>query len=247
MGRDSNPRWNDEPRGTNQRPPQAAPAKPVAFQPAARLNYPHGVHDAMSATESGSGGGLPVVEPTITLIRKIRGGDSQARDALLRRFLPLLQRWAHGRLPRQMRDLNETDDLVQVTLVKALARLDQFEAAGPGAFLAYLRQALLNQVRDEIRRHQRRPEHGEIDVELSDPEAPALIEQIVGSERVRAYEQALAALPKRQQGLIVMRVEFGMSYPEIAAEVDSTPDAVRVMVARAIVLLSKALASEAGN
>src|SRR5581483_10160232 len=190
--------------------------------------------------ESGDNGAA-VAEPTINLIRRIREGDAGARDQLLRRFLPLLKRWAHGRLPRQMRDLNETDDLVQVTLVKALARLDDFESAGPGAFLAYLRQALLNQVRDEIRRHQRRPEHGEIDVELSDPDAPALIEQIVGSERVRAYEQALAALPKRQQGLIVMRVEFGMSYPEIAAEVDSTPDAVRVMVARAIVQLSRAL------
>ena len=63
---------------------------------------------------------------------------------------------------------------------------------------------------------------------------------------MRAYEQALAALPTRQQGLIVMRVEFGMSYPEIAAEVDSTPDAVRVMVARAIVQLSRALGSEQG-
>ena len=194
-----------------------------------------------------TGSGAAVAEPTISLIQRIRAGDPGAREMLLRRFLPLLKRWAHGRLPRQMRDLNETDDLVQVTLVKALARLDQFEAAGPGAFLAYLRQALLNQVRDEIRRHQRRPDHGEIDVELSDPEAPALIEQIVGSERVRAYEQALAALPKRQQGLIVMRVEFGMSYPEIAAEVGSSPDAVRVMVARAIVQLSKALGSEPGN
>jgi RNA polymerase sigma factor (sigma-70 family) len=143
-----------------------------------------------------------------------------------------------------MRDLNETDDLVQVTLVKSLARLDQFESAGPGAFLAYLRQALLNQVRDEIRRHQRRPEHAEIDIDLSDPDTPALIEQIVGSERVRAYEQALAALPKRQQGLVVMRIEFGMSYPEIAAEVDSTPDAVRVMVARAIVQLSRELGTD---
>jgi RNA polymerase sigma-70 factor (ECF subfamily) len=185
-----------------------------------------------------------VAEPTVTLIRRVQAGDADARELLLRRFLPLLQRWAHGRLPRQMRDLNETDDLVQVTLVKALARLDQFESAGPGAFLAYLRQALLNQVRDEIRRHQRRPEHAQIDVELSDPEAPALIERIVGTERVRAYEQALAALPKRQQGLIVMRVEFGMSYPEIAAEVGSTPDAVRVMVARAIVQLSGELGAE---
>jgi len=187
---------------------------------------------------------LAVAEPTVDLIRRIRSGDDGAREQLLRRFLPLLRRWAHGRLPRQIRDLNDTDDLVQVTLVKSLARLDQFDSAGPGAFLAYLRQALLNQVRDEIRRHQRRPEHTEIDAEVGDADAPAPIESLVGSERVRAYEQALAALPKRQQGLIVMRVEFGMSYPEIAAEVGSTPDAVRVMVARAIVQLSQQLATE---
>ena len=56
--------------------------------------------------------------------------------------------------------------------------------------------------------------------------------------------RALAQLPKRQQELIVMRMEFGMSYPEIAAEVDSTPDAVRVMVARAIVQLSRELGGD---
>jgi RNA polymerase sigma-70 factor (ECF subfamily) len=192
-------------------------------------------------------GDTVAAESTVALIRRIRAGDADARERLLRRFLPLLQRWAHGRLPRHVRDMQETDDLVQVTLVKALGQLDHFESAGPGAFLAYLRQALLNQVRDEIRRHARRPEHAEMDVELSDPDAPALIEQIVGGERVRAYEQALAALPKRQQGLIVMRVEFGMSYPEIAAEVDGTPDAVRVMVARAIVQLSKLLGKDVAD
>jgi RNA polymerase sigma factor (sigma-70 family) len=104
--------------------------------------------------------------------------------------------------------------------------------------------ALLNHVRDEIRRYRRRPEHSEIDSELSDGDAPALVDQLVGTERVRAYEQALAELPKRQQGLIVMRVEFGLSYPEIAAEVGSTPDAVRIMVARAMVELSRKLAQE---
>ena len=44
-----------------------------------------------------------------------------------------------------------------------------------------------------------------------------------------------------------MRVEFGMSYPEIAAEVDGTPDAVRVMVARAIVQLSKLLGKDVAD
>ena len=188
--------------------------------------------------------GCARVEPTIDLIRRVRSGDARARDELLKRCLPPLRRWAHGRLPRQIRDLNDTDDLVQVTLFKSLARLDQFESAGPGAFLAYLRQALLNQVRDEIRRHQRRPEHTEIDVETDDADAQTPIEQLVGSERVRAYEKALAELPKHQQGLIVMRIEFGMSYPEIAAEMGSAPDAVRMSVARAIVQLSRKIGSE---
>jgi len=184
------------------------------------------------------------VEPTIDLIRRVRSGDAAARNELLKRFLPPLRRWAHGRLPRQIRDLNDTDDLVQVTLLKSLARLDQFESAGPGAFLGYLRQALLNQVRDEIRRHQRRPEHTEIDFETDDPNAQTPIEQLVGSERVRAYEKALSELPKHQQGLIVMRIEFGMSYPEIAAEMGSAPDTVRMSVARAILQLSRKIGEE---
>ena len=41
------------------------------------------------------------IEPTVDVIRRIKSGDAGARDQLLRRFLPLLRRWAHGRLPRQ--------------------------------------------------------------------------------------------------------------------------------------------------
>lgn len=194
---------------------------------------------------SGVVSGAEVYEPTVVLIRRIQAGDAAARERLSRRFLPVLRRWAHDRLPAKMRDLNDTDDLVQVTLMRALGHLDKFDAAGPGAFLAYLRQALLNQIRDEVRRHQRRPEHTDVDLEMVDPEAPAIIDLIVGNERMQAYERALAALPRRQQGLIVMRVEFGMSYPQIAAEVGGSADAARIMVARAIVQLSRLLGGEA--
>jgi RNA polymerase sigma-70 factor (ECF subfamily) len=183
-------------------------------------------------------------EPTVALIRRIRDGDGGARDVLLKRYLPVLRRWAHGRLPPSARDLSDTDDLVQVTLLRALKNIDEFDARHTGSFLAYLRQILLNQVRDELRRQQRRPGAAELDSELPDLETPPLVEQMLGHERVRAYERALAQLPKRQQELIVMRMEFGMSYPEIAAEVDNTSDAVRVMVARAIVLLSRELGGE---
>jgi RNA polymerase sigma-70 factor (ECF subfamily) len=159
----------------------------------------------------------------------------------VRRFLPLLRQWAHGRLPRAARDLHETDDLVQLALMRALKNLEHFEHEGPGSFLAYLRQILLNQVRDEVRRLGRRPGTAEIDPELPDADAPSPVERLVGSERLQAYERALGELPRRQQGLIVMRLELGMSYPEIAAETGSTPDAVRVMVARALVRLAAGL------
>ena len=185
-------------------------------------------------------------EPTEVLIRRVRSGEGVARDALMRRFLPLLRQWAHGRLPRAARDLHETEDLVQLALMRALRQIDHFECEGPGSFLAYLRQILLNQVRDEVRRLMRRPESSELDTEMADGDLPSPVEQLIGYERLRAYEAALASLPKRQQGLVVMRLEFGMSYPEIATEVGGTPDAVRVMVARALVQLATALKPHQG-
>jgi RNA polymerase sigma-70 factor (ECF subfamily) len=183
-------------------------------------------------------------EPTESLLKRIRGGEGRAREQLFARYLPILRRWAHGRLPHYARDLSDTDDLVQVTLLRALNNLDEFEAERSGSFLAYLRQILLNRVRDEIRRQRGRPDTGALDVELPDLETPTLLEQAVGYERLRAYEAALAELPRRQQELIVMRLEFGLSYPEIAAEVAGTPDAVRVMIARAIVQLAEKLGHE---
>src|SRR5947208_16437739 len=87
---------------------------------------------------------MPVVldESTVTLLQRIRAGDLGAREHLLGRYLPLLRRWAHGRLPVYARALDDTDDLVQITLLRSLKHLDQFEAERSGAFLAYLRQTL---------------------------------------------------------------------------------------------------------
>ena len=101
---------------------------------------------------------------TATLLARYRDGDNTARDALLERYLPILRRWAHGRLPAYARSTAETDDLVQVTLQRALRRLDQFEVRHEGAFLAYLRRIFLNSVRDEIRRYGRHPQSIEIGI-----------------------------------------------------------------------------------
>jgi RNA polymerase sigma-70 factor (ECF subfamily) len=184
-------------------------------------------------------GRTPTDEPTDVLITRIRSGETRARDDLLARTLPLLRNWARGRLPHYARDLNATEDLVQTSVMRALANIDHFASEGPGSFLAYLRQILLNQVRDEVRRIGRQPDSEAIDTELADDQVASPIELAIGQEKLAAYERALAQLPARQQNLIVMRIEFGMSYPEIAAEVGGTPDAARVMVSRALIELAK--------
>src|SRR5262245_66348163 len=95
---------------------------------------------------------IAALESTAALLALVRGGDAVARERLCARYLPMLTAWAHGRLPGHARALTDTDDLAQVVLMRALASIDRFEPRREGAFVAYLRRALLNAVRDEVRR-----------------------------------------------------------------------------------------------
>src|SRR5262245_24680381 len=59
-------------------------------------------------------------ESTLDLLARMKAGDRQALEQIFERCLPPLRRWARGRLPRYARDLLETEDLVQETVLHAL-------------------------------------------------------------------------------------------------------------------------------
>jgi len=186
-----------------------------------------------------------VADTTQELLHRIRAGDARARERLLARYLPMLRRWAHGRLPAHARDLADTDDLVQVTLLRALGHLDTFEYAGSGCFLGYLRHLLLNVLRNEIRRSSVHGVAGEPGEQLVDENAPSPLEATLGSERLRRYETALAGLARRSQELLVMRIEFGLDYGAIADETGMSRDAVRMAIKRAAAELARAMSHDA--
>jgi RNA polymerase sigma-70 factor (ECF subfamily) len=178
-------------------------------------------------------------EATAVLLDRARRGDGGARDQLAARFLPLLQRWAHGRLPPPARGAVDTDDLVQVTLIKALAHLDSFEPEREGAFLAYLRRILLNQLRDELRRA--RPGREEIAEHLPD-RAPSVVEKAIGREVLERYEAALGELDERQREAVILRLEFDYSHEEVAQAVGCpSANAARMLVSRALLRLAEIL------
>jgi RNA polymerase sigma factor (sigma-70 family) len=178
---------------------------------------------------------------TMDLLRRAREGDAQALDDLFRRHLKPLRRWARGRLPRWTRDLRDTEDLVQETLAQTLRHISDFEPRHDGALQAYLRQALINRVRDEVRRVTRYPAATGIDEDDEHADrAASPLDEAIGSEAVARYEGALQRLRPEERELIIARVELQQSYAQIAAaHGKASPDAARMAVTRALVRLAE--------
>jgi len=170
---------------------------------------------------------------TLDLLEQVKNGDQQAVSLLIERSLPPLKRWARGRLPHWARSLADTHDVVQDALVKALPRLRAFEARHPGALQAYLRQAVANHIRDEIRKANRRPV-AEMPTDQPSPE-PSALQQAIGREGFERYEHALDRLRPGDREAIVARIELQQSYEEVAIALGKpSADAARVAVTRAI-------------
>jgi RNA polymerase sigma factor (sigma-70 family) len=183
--------------------------------------------------------GLPRdLESTFDLLERARRGDDGAIEQLFARHLKPLQRWASGRLPKWARDLADTDDLVQDTLLRTFKRMENFEARRLGSLQAYLRTAVLNRLRDELRRKGRQPETTDLDSLSYDGQSP--IEATIGRETVEEYERGLARLKPEEQEAIVGRVEMGYTYEELAQVLGKpTPDAARKAAQRALVRLAE--------
>jgi RNA polymerase sigma-70 factor (ECF subfamily) len=189
-------------------------------------------HEAASARDP---------ESTAALLDRVRSDDAQAREQLVARYLPALRRWARGRLPARARDLADTDDLVQVTLLRALDKVKGFEYRGKGAFMAYLRRVLQNQILDELRRAGRRTETETL-TERHEERGPSPLERAIGTEALERYELALRRLSELQQEAVVLRVELGFTYAEVARSLGSpSANAARMTVTRALVRLAEVM------
>jgi len=180
----------------------------------------------------------------VELLRLAKEGDQQALEQILARYVPRLRRWASGRLPVRARSLMDTGDLVQETLLRVLTGLDRIEVRGPGGFQAYVRQAVLNRIRDEVRWTNRRPGPDGVPESLEHP-APSPLENAIGGDLLDRYERALATLKEPERELLHLRIELDFDYEEIAAMTGkSSRDAVRMAVQRALARLAEAMGHE---
>ena len=174
------------------------------------------------------------------LLERIRSGSRATVDALFGRYRPWLRRWARGRLPVWVRGAIDTSDLVQDALHRTFQRLDGFEPRQTDALRAYLRRAVENRIRDELRRAVRRRASIAPDevVRFSDDSAPQH-RQLVDDESWRRYLNGLKRLTARERRLLVGHAELEFSYRQLALIEDMpSPDAARMALRRAMVRLS---------
>ena len=183
----------------------------------------------------------PDPESTFSLVERAHRGDEGALERLMARHLTPLRRWARGRLPGWARDAEDTDDLVQDALLQTFKRLDAVEIRGPGALQAYLRQAVLNHIRNELRKMARRPDIGEFDgLEVDRGLSP--LEEAIGQQAVERSEQALAQLRPEEREAVIGRVEMGYSDEELADALGKPrAEAARKAAKRALVRLARGM------
>jgi RNA polymerase sigma-70 factor (ECF subfamily) len=140
----------------------------------------------------------------------------------------------------------DTDDLVQETVTRAVKRLDAFESRHEGALQAYLRQAVMNRIRDEVRRSKRSPAPTALPDNHADQTASPL-DLAIGQEAVDRYEAALARLRPEDREAVVARIELDGTYQDVAVALGKpSADAARMAVSRALLRLAEEMSRGEG-
>jgi len=126
---------------------------------------------------------------------------------------------------------DEAAEITQSVFAQAAARLDPVKQ-GSTPLLAWLYTVAQRRLIDEARRRARRGETLPLDaVAASSQERP------YGSEVADALRVALAALPRPQREVVVLRLVEGRSFAEIATRVGSTEAACKMRFLRGLAVV----------
>jgi RNA polymerase sigma-70 factor, ECF subfamily len=155
---------------------------------------------------------LDLAPPDEELVRRARGGDGWASEALYRRHVAGVMRLATLLLRRRA----DAEDAVQDAFVTALTRLDSLR--DPAAFGGWVARIAANCARDQLRKRRVLGWLG-IDRRADD----AGLEQLAASDaspeqraELALLDRALAALPHGERVAWTLRVVEGWPLAEIA-------------------------------
>jgi RNA polymerase sigma-70 factor (ECF subfamily) len=169
-------------------------------------------------------------------IRAAQAGDRSAFARLVDRYWDRLYRWLY----RLTRDRHAAEDLTQETFLKALAAVRSFR---PGSnFRAWVfrigHNNLVNLKRADRRVKVPLPE------ETAQPEVGEAESTAENRESLEVVGKAVAALPPDFRAALMLRVEEGLSFREVAQVLGTTEETARWRVFKARQKLLRVLSPE---
>ena len=182
------------------------------------------------------------------LLRKARDGSEEALDELFREVGPRLLALIRLRLGPDLRHRIESQDILQVTLLKAFLSIQQFEGAGQRSLLGWLGAIARNEIYDQIdfQGRKRRDRALEVPLEGRIERLEARLRTEVSRLHLQArelqLEQALERLSEEHRQVIVLREFEELSFREIGEHLDRSSDACRMLMVRARIALDREMA-----
>lgn len=179
------------------------------------------------------------MDSTRGLFFRAKNGDLEAREKLWKKLRERLCRYAHGKLPRRLRSLVETEDVVQDALAQTFRHIDLFDPRHSGAFGVALFVTMKRCLIDQHRRAGRQPEVGETATSLA-AEGLSPMEEAIEKEKLERVISARSKLSEEDQALLHARLDLDLGFTDVALLFGKpSPDAARVAVKRAIGRLVK--------
>ncbi len=136
------------------------------------------------------------------------------------------------------RDVETAEEVVQDSFV---AMHDRWRSLrDPDHGLAYLRQAVVNRSRSELRHRGVQEKHADTAATSTGPlhqERPGADEDTIASERRAAVLDALRTLPDRQREVLALRYYLDLSEADIASTLGISPGAVKTHASRGVASL----------
>jgi RNA polymerase sigma-70 factor (ECF subfamily) len=168
------------------------------------------------------------------LIEAAQAGDRTAFATLVERYWERLYRWLY----HLTRNRHTAEDMAQEAFLKALAGLHQFRAGTN--FRAWLFRIAHNSFANHNRAVRRREPLPE---DLPDRDRGP-VEKAVSQETVRGLAQAVNRLPAEFRAALLLRIEEGWSFRQIADVLDLTEETARWRVFKARQKLMSLLAPQ---
>lgn len=193
---------------------------------------------------------------TVCLLTRFQGGDREALNQLYERYFDRIHAIVRLRMGSRLRAKAESVDIVQEAVLASLRGLRDFTYRSEGDFFHWLCKITENRIRDQADHFlaKKRDMARERPLEVPGPSRGSVFgpiqelarfttpgTQVVRAEDMQRLEQAIAELPEPQREAVLLVRYEGLSLQEAGEKLGRTPDAVRMLVARAIVALGKRL------